>query len=95
MNSDCDIGLSLRKEFELILKEWGWFDAYERAIGIMPVGPTKVHEFRKEANESQSALVKARHAYVDYMAHCLVCSRKLIVSDAVPAIRAKLRLQLN
>ena len=24
---------------EHTLKEWGWFDAYERALELMPVGP--------------------------------------------------------
>lgn len=94
MNRDCEAGLRLRREFESTLKEWGWFDAYERAIAIMPVGPRKVHEFQKEANEAQSALVKSRHAYVEHMAHCLVCSGKLVTADAVLVIRAKLRAQV-
>ena len=91
MNTDCEEGLRLRKQFEFRLKEWGWFDAYERALEIMPVGLPKVHEFQQEAREAHSELVKSRHAYVQHMAHCLVCSGKLIVPDAVPTIRAKLK----
>ena len=95
MNTDCEEGLSLRKQFEFRLKEWGWFDAYERALEIMPVGSRKVHEFQQEAREAHSELVKSRHAYVQHMANCLVCSGKLIVSDAVPTIREKLKRSLS
>src|ERR1700675_4244843 len=91
MNTDCEEGLSLRKQFEFRLKEWGWFDAYERALEIMPVGSRKVHEFQQEAREANSELVKSLHAYVQHMANCLVCSGKLIVPDAGPTIRAKLK----
>src|SRR5258708_7033521 len=31
MNRDCKQGLQLRLHFEHALKEWGWFDAYEKA----------------------------------------------------------------
>src|ERR1700719_3999188 len=95
MNTDCEEGLSLRRQFEFRLKEWGWFDAYERALEIMPVGLRKVHEFQQEAKEAQSELVKSRHAYVQHMAHCLVCSGKLIVPDAVATIRTKLKKSLS
>ena len=95
MNTDCEEGLSLRKQFEFRLKEWGWFDAYERALEIMPVGSRKVHEFQHEARDAHSELVKSRHAYVLHMANCLVCSGKLIVSDAVSTIREKLKRSLS
>lgn len=90
MNRDCKEGLRLRLHFEYTLKEWGWFDAYERALELMPVGPPRVHEFQIEARHSYSELIKARHAYVDHMATCLACSRGLITSDALIAIREKL-----
>jgi hypothetical protein len=35
-------------------------------------------------------LIKARHTYVQHMAECLVCSRRLVGSDAVVNIREKL-----
>jgi len=91
MNTDYEEGLSLRRQFEIRLKEWGWFDAHERALEMMTVGLPKVHEFQQEAREAHSELVKSRHAYVQHMAYCLVCSGKLIVPDAVPTIRAKLK----
>ena len=90
MNRDCKEGLRLRLHFEYTLKEWGWFDAYERALELMPVGPPRVHEFQVEANHAHSELIKARHAYVDHMARCLVCSERLVTSDAVVTIREKL-----
>jgi hypothetical protein len=70
MNSGCEEGLRLRRRFESELKEWGWFDAYERAVEIMPVGLPKVHEFERQVKNAESALVKARYAYTEHMAHC-------------------------
>jgi hypothetical protein len=94
MNRDCEKGLRLRLHFEHTLKEWGWFDAYERALGLIPIGPPQVHEFQKEANHALSELNKVRYAYVEHMARCVVCSRGLITSDAVIAIREKLKTSL-
>jgi len=90
MNRDCQEGLRLRLHFEHTLKEWGWFDAYERALELIPVGAPHIHEFQLEARHASSELNKARHAYVDHMSSCLVCSRRLITSDALVAIREKL-----
>jgi hypothetical protein len=90
MNRDCKDGLRLRLHFEHTLKEWGWFDAYEKALELMPVGPPQVHEFQKEAHNANSELINARHAYVEHMASCLVCSQRLITSDALVTIREKL-----
>lgn len=90
MNRDCKQGLRLRLHFEHTLKEWGWFDAYERALELIPVGMPHVHEFQKEAHHAHSALIKSRQAYVEHMAHCLDCSRRLVTSDALATIREKL-----
>jgi hypothetical protein len=90
MNRDCKQGLRLRLHFEHTLKEWGWFDAYEQALELMPVGPPQVHEFQQEAQHAHSELIRARRAYIERMATCLVCSRRLITSDAVVSIREKL-----
>lgn len=91
MNSDCSEGLKLRRRFEKALKEWGWFDAYERAIEIMPLGLPKVHEFQKQVLNAESALFKARHAYAEHMAYCVVCSRRLVGPDAIETIHEKLQ----
>jgi len=68
MNHDCKPGLRLRLHFEHTLKEWGWFDAYEKALELMPVGLPQVHEFQQEARHAHAELAKARHAYVEHMA---------------------------
>ena len=68
MNRDCKQGLRLRLHFEHTLKEWGWFDAYEQALELMPVGPPQVHEFQQEAQHAHSELIKARRAYIEHMA---------------------------
>lgn len=96
MNSDCPEGLRLRLHFEHTLKEWGWFDAYERALELLPVGYSQVHEFQTEARHAQAELTAARNFYVEHMSKCLVCSRRLVTPDALVTIRAKLHnSQLN
>jgi hypothetical protein len=47
MNTGCQEGLQFRRRFESALKEWGWLDAYERAVEILPVGFQRVAEFQK------------------------------------------------
>jgi len=91
MNRDCEKGLQLRLRFEHALKEWGWFDAYERALELMPVGPPQVHVFQIEARHAQAELYKARHAYVEHTSECLSCSKRLITPDALDTIRERLR----
>jgi hypothetical protein len=91
MNRDCEKGLQLRLHFEYTLKEWGWFDAYERALELIPVGLSQVHLFQIEARHAQQDLYKARHGYVEHMAECLACSKRLITPDAVFTIREKLK----
>jgi len=90
MNRDCEKGLQLRLRFEHALKEWGWFDAYERALQLMPVGPPQVQTFHIEAKHAQSELNKARHAYVEHLSECLACSKRLITPDALDTIRERL-----
>jgi hypothetical protein len=90
MNTGCEEGLRLRRRFEKNLIEWGWFDAYERAVEIMPVGFPKVHEFQKQARHAESVFFKARHAYVEHMAHCLTCSGRLVMHDAISIIQERL-----
>lgn len=90
MNRDCAEGFRLRKRFEKQLKGWGWFDAFERAVEIMPLGPIKVHEFQTKVRDAESELYKARYEYSDHMAHCVICSRRLIPPDAIPTIQERL-----
>ena len=91
MNTGCQEGLQLRRRFERALREWGWFDAYERAIEILPVAPQKVGEFQNQVKNAESELVKARSAYAKHMAHCLVCSRGLVLPNAISIVLAKLK----
>ena len=90
MNRGCEEGSCLRKRFEKELLEWAWFDAYEKAIEIMPVGLPKIHEFQSQVRDAELALLKSRHAYVQHMAQCLVCSRNLVMPDAVTIIHEQL-----
>jgi hypothetical protein len=90
MNRDCAEGLRLRRHFENELRHWGWFAACEKAVEIMPLGHEKIREFQSRVWSAESALVKARSAYAQHMAHCLVCSRTLIGPDAILTIQEKL-----
>jgi hypothetical protein len=40
--------------------------------------------------DAESVLCRARSAYAEHMAHCLVCSRSLIDPDAILSIQEKL-----
>lgn len=91
MNTGCEDGLHLRRRFEQNLREWGWFDAYERAVEIMPLGLPRVHEFQRQLRNAESVLFKARYAYAEHMAHCMVCSRNLVVPNAVSIVHDKLK----
>jgi hypothetical protein len=92
MNTGCKEGLHLRRRFEQELREWGWFDAYEKAVELMPVGLPKIHEFQNQVRKAESSLFRSRHAYAEHMAHCLVCSSRLVVPDALSIIHEKLRM---
>lgn len=91
MNTSCQEGLRLRRRFEKELKQWGLFDAYERAVEILPVGLQRAAEFQKEVKNAESALFKARYMYVEHMARCLECSKVLVVPNAVSIVCEKLR----
>jgi len=91
MNRDCNEGFRLRRRFEDELRKWGWFAACEKAVEIMPLGHEKIREFQIQVWDAESMLFKARSAYAEHMAHCLVCSRRLITPDAVSTIHEKLK----
>ena len=91
MNRDCEEGLRLRMRFEDELRQWGWFDAFRKALEVMPVGLPKVDEFQRQVRSAESSLYEGRHAYADHMAHCVVCSRELVSADAIPQILEKLK----
>src|SRR3569833_440691 len=86
MNRDCQEGLRLRRRFDDELRKWGWFAACEKAIEIKPLGHEKLREFQLQVWDAESMLFKARFSYAAHMAHCHVCSRRLITSDAVATI---------
>lgn len=90
MNTGCPEGLQLRRRFESALREWGWFDAYERAVEILPLGLQRVAEFQRQVKNAESELARARYAYSEHMGHCVSCSRDLIVPDAISIVREKL-----
>lgn len=80
MRKHCEDGFKLCDRFERILKTWGFAEVHKRAAQLMPIGPAKLNEYAKEVEDAQSALSKARHAYVEHIAECLVCSRHLVDS---------------
>lgn len=90
MNRNCGDGLRLRKRFENELRKWGWFAAYEKAIEIMPLGHEKIREFQQQVWAAESEFLKARRAYSEHMAQCIVCSRSLIDPDAILVINETL-----
>ena len=80
MRKYCEEGLLLCDRFEKMLKIWGFAEVHKRAAQLMPIGPARLNEYSQEAEDAESALSKARHAYVEHIAQCLVCSRQLVGS---------------
>jgi hypothetical protein len=74
----CKEGLHLCREFARVLKVWGFEEADKQAAQMIPLGPTKLREISGKAKEAESALFQFRHAFVEHMAHCIVCSRHLV-----------------
>ena len=92
MNRNCEQGLHLREYFEKDLREWGWFDACEKALAVMPVELPRLYQFQSRLKTAESALFKSRYAYADHMAHCIVCSRNLVGPDSIAMIEEKLKV---
>ena len=78
MRKHCEEGFGRCKRFEQSLKEWGFADVNSHAVQIMPLDPAQLTARARDAKEAESALCKARHEYIKHLAHCLVCSRKLV-----------------
>jgi hypothetical protein len=73
----CSEGAHLCKQFERLLKVWGFAVADRQAAEILPLGPARQKEFSRIAKEAESASNIARHAYIEHVTRCLVCSRHL------------------
>jgi hypothetical protein len=78
----CEDGFDLCKQFENSLKEWGFADVNSHAVQIMPLDPEQLKARARKAKEAESTLCKARYAYINHLAHCLICSGKLVSSDS-------------
>lgn len=91
MNTGCQDGIRLRSCFEGALREWGYFDAYERAIENLLGALHRVGEFQMQVKNAKSELIKTRSTYADHMAHCLVCSRSLVLPEAISTVHEKLK----
>jgi hypothetical protein len=74
----CREGSRLCKDFERVLKVWGFAVADRQAAEILPLGPKRLNEISRTEKDDESANNIARHAYVEHVATCLVCSRHLV-----------------
>jgi hypothetical protein len=45
---------------------------------MIPLEPAKLKELAQSAKEAESEHSKARHAYVEHIANCLACSKKIV-----------------
>ena len=78
MRKHCSKGLPLCKHFERLLKVWGFAIADVQGAEIIPLGPAKKRIISRIAKEAESSFIQARHAYVEHMTDCIVCSRHLV-----------------
>ena len=78
MRIPCGEGRALSWDYKTALNSWGVAQVNWRVSQLIPLGPVKLKEFAQSAKEAESKHVKARHAYVEHIAACLSCSKKIV-----------------
>lgn len=78
MRRQCGEGSNLCEHYARVLKVWGFEEADRQAAQIMPLSPIQQKEISDVARKAEAVLIKARHAYVEHLANCIVCSRHLV-----------------
>jgi mono/diheme cytochrome c family protein len=78
MKDRCDEGLALGEQYVKALLGWGSTEVNRQAAQLIPVGPAKQKELAQSAKDAEAEHFKARHTYVEHIANCVVCSRKIV-----------------
>jgi hypothetical protein len=74
----CKSGLALCKRYARLLKVWGFEEVDKQAAELIHLGLEQKRETSRVARAAEAALIKSRHAFVEHVANCLVCSRHLV-----------------
>jgi len=74
----CGEGSALSWECKKALNSWGVAEIKWRVSQLIPLGPAKLKELAQSAKEAESEHSKARHVYVEHIANCLACSKKIV-----------------
>ena len=78
MRIRCEEGSALSWECKRALNRWGVAEINWRVSQLIPLGPPKVKELAQSAKKAESEHIKVRHAYVEHIANCLACSKKIV-----------------
>jgi hypothetical protein len=74
----CKVGRPLLRSFHKALKHRGFLEADLQAAQIIPIGMPRLREITQAARQAEKELVTARHAYVEHISECIVCSHHIV-----------------
>lgn len=80
MRRQCNEGSVLCTHYKRVLKVWGFEEVDRQAAEIIPIGLARKKEILRIARKAEAALFKSRHALVEHLTNCLVCSRHIAMS---------------
>jgi hypothetical protein len=74
----CEKGIALSWEYKKALTRWGLAEINWRAAQLIPLGPAKLDGLVNAVRAAESEHTRTRHAYVEHIAGCLICSKKIV-----------------
>jgi hypothetical protein len=77
MRRQCKVGSALCTHYKRVLTVWGFEEVDRQAAEIIPIGPARKKEISRVARKAEAAFFKSRHAFVEHLTNCVVCSRHL------------------
>jgi hypothetical protein len=74
----CKNSWPLLRQFEKALIHRGCLEADLQAAQILPIGILRLGEIAQATRQAEKELVTVRHAYVEHISECIVCSRHIV-----------------
>lgn len=74
----CVEGISLSWENKTALNTWGDAEINLRVAELIPLSPAKLEVLTQSARKAESEHTKIRHDYIEHVAGCLECSKKIM-----------------
>jgi len=74
----CEEGIALSWEYKKALNNWGFAEINLRVSQLIPLGPANLEQLTESVRKAESKHIKARDEYVEHIANCLACSKKIV-----------------